>query len=314
MKTIKFYILLSLSLVLFLSACKQTKSVVQEAAPVSAELENALLWEISGKKLTESSYLFGTIHIIDQKDFFWPNGTLKALEDSDKVVFEINMDNIMDMENIGNLMGILDGIMMDGGVTLKDLVSAEDYQMINDHFSELGLPLFFFEKMKPMFLTVFGSGDIKPGDLQSGEIKSYEQELLTIGKSANKVFDGLETIEYQISIFDSIPYKAQADMLVESIKAGDTENDQFKEMVKIYRAQDLNAMQEMFAAEEGGIEGFEDILLVNRNKNWIPIMIKMMGEKPTFFAVGAGHLGGEYGVIELLRKEGYNLKPLSHIN
>lgn len=297
-------------IVLFLFAsCKQTKSIVQPEV-ANEKLENALLWEISNEDLDAKSYLFGTIHIIGEEDYFLPKGTLTALDNSEKIVFEINME---EMEDLSKVMGLLGSIMMKNGTTLKDLVSDEDYSLIKKHFDDLGLPIFLLEKMKPMFLTVFGSGDIKPGDLQSGSIKSYEQELLTMGKEANKEFAGLETIEYQISVFDSIPYEDQAEMLVESIKSADTTDDQFKEMINIYKNQDLNAMQDMFSADEGGIEGYEDVLLINRNKNWIPIMEEMMKEKPTFFAVGAGHLGGTYGVIRLLRETGYKLKPISHL-
>ena len=121
---------------------------------------------------------------------------------------------------------------------------------------------------------------------------------------------GLETIEYQMSMFDSIPYTAQAEMLVESLKADSVGSDQFEDMVRLYKAQDLDGMQKMFESDEGGLGEYDQLLLVNRNKNWIPIMEEMMSEKPTFFAVGAGHLGGSLGVVALLRKAGYVLKPL----
>lgn len=312
MSFLKIKVSLFLAMVFFLIMCKQTKSIVQEEL-AEEKLENALLWEISGKTLARNSYLFGTIHIIREEDYFLPEGTLDAINNTEKIVFEINMEEIEEIEDIPNLMNILSGIMMKDGISLKDLVTEDEYKLIKDHFDEIGIPLFFFERMKPMFLTVFSSLDVKPGDIESGAIKSYETELLIIGKESKKEFGGLETIEFQISLFDSIPYKDQANMLVESIRAADTEGDPFKEMVKIYKAQDLNAMQEMFSSEGGGLEGFEDILLVNRNKSWIPKMEAIMNNKATFFAVGAGHLGGKYGVINLLRDAGYKLRPISNI-
>jgi uncharacterized protein YbaP (TraB family) len=304
----KLRFILFITIILTVASCKQTKSIVSQETVVE-QLENALLWEISGNDLNQNSYLFGTIHIISEADYFIPKGTLSAIDNTEKIVFEINME---EMEDMSKLMSILGGVMMNNGTTLQDLVTPEDYKLIKDHFEQMGLPMFFFDKMKPMFLTVFSSGDVKPGDLETGAIKSYESELLSMGKKSNKEFGGLETVEYQISVFDSIPYTDQAEMLVESIKSANTDDDQFKEMIRIYKAQDLNAMQEMFAAEEGGIGDHEDVLLVNRNKNWIPIMETMMKEKPTFFAVGAGHLGGSFGVIKLLKEAGYKLKPISH--
>ena len=123
---------------------------------------------------------------------------------------------------------------------------------------------------------------------------------------------GLETIDFQISIFDEIPDEDQATMLVESIKSSDTGSDQMKEMVDIYKRQDINAMQELMQGDET-IKEYEDILLVKRNKNWIPQIKEMMASESVFFAVGAGHLGGEMGVIQLLKNEGLKLTPLISI-
>ncbi len=310
----KLRISLFLGIIFLVISCKQTKNIVREEV-ANAKLENALLWEISGKNLSKNSYLFGTIHIISADDYFLPKGMLTAIDNVDKIVFEINMEEMKELEemkDIPKVMGLIFSFMMKDNISIKDLVTDDDYKLIKDHFDDLGLPFFLFEKIKPMFLTVFSSGDIKPGDIQSGLIKSYENELLNIGKEANKEFGGLETIEYQISLFDSIPYEDQAKMLVESIKATNTEREEFKEMIRIYKEQDLNAMQDLFASEEGGLEGHEDVLLVNRNKNWIPVMEEEMSLKAIFFAVGAGHLGGKYGVIRLLREAGYKLKPISN--
>lgn len=272
----------------------------------SDRLDNALLWKIRGNGLTSTSFLYGTIHIINADDFFFPDGTLEAIDASDKMVFEVDMNEMNDM---GTQMEMMKGAFMKDGLSLKDVMSAEDYKLVQAHFKKMGLPMMMFEKMKPMFLTVFASDDINPNDLQSGKIKSYEMEFLEIGKSDKKEMGGLETLEFQMSIFDNIPYEDQADMLIESIKSGDTGGDQFKEMVDMYKRQDISAMVEMFEQEEGGLEGHDDVLVVQRNKNWIPIMEEMMKEKVTFFAVGAGHLAGEKGVIQLLRDQGYTVQP-----
>jgi len=306
------YFLSTVLVISLLAGCKTSKSQLDEAAKSTVKvvkdekLANALLWKISGNKLTKPSYLYGTIHIIDKDDFFLPEGTLGAIEASDKMVFEINME---DMSDMSAAMSLMQKAFMSDNLTLKDLLTEEDYKMVGDHFQKKGFPIMFFERIKPMFLTVFASGDMDPMAMQSGKIKSYEMEFMEMAKSSKMPMGGLETIDFQMSVFDSIPYKDQAQMLVESIQAGDTGTDQFKQMVDIYKQQDLNAMQEMFAAEQGGLEGYDDVLLTGRNKNWIPLMIDMMAEQPTFFAVGAGHLGGELGVINLLKDKGYTMTP-----
>ncbi len=287
--------------------------LAQEAAPsnrTSDKLlptEKALLWEISKNELEEPSYLFGTIHMINKEDFFLSDLTKENFKKSERVTFEINLEEMMDFTA---LMPLMMKAFMSDGITLKDILKEEDYQLIEEHFNEKGIPLMFLERIKPMFLSVLISDDFSQEGLTGGDIVSYEMELLEIARDQEKEIGGLETAEYQMSMFDSIPYKAQAEMLVESIKTGDTGDDQFKEMVDLYKNQDIQGMQDMVAADAEGIGKYEELLLVNRNKNWIPIMAEMMEEKPTFFAVGAGHLGGEKGVIALLRAEGYKVVPL----
>ena len=278
------------------------------------QLEKALLWEISGKELQEISYLYGTIHMIDANDFFITPEIEKALSATEKVTFEINME---EMNSLFAQMGLMMQAFMDNNTSLKDLLSEEDYKVVQVHFDKIGLPLFLFERIKPMFLSIIASTDMDPNALSSGKMVSYEMEFMKMAQDQEKTMGGLETAAYQMSMFDSIPYKVQADMLVESIKAGDSEEvdadapNELDLMTKLYREQDIMAMQTMISAEDSDYADYEDLLLVNRNKNWIPVMEEMMNAQPTFFAVGAGHLAGEFGVINLLREAGYTLTPIS---
>lgn len=299
-----------LALTVTISSCKTTKDAADSTISKSEykPLANSLLWKIEGQGLTKPSYLYGTIHLIDAKDYYLPDGTLAAIDGTDKMVFEIDMNEMSDM---GNMMGLMNKAFMSDGKTLKDLISADDYKLVDAHFSKIGMPLMMLERMKPMFLTVFASGDMDPAGLQNGSMKSYEMEFMDIAKSANKPMAGLETIEFQMSVFDSIPYEAQAEMLVETIKMGDTGSDQMQEMIDLYKAQNINKMVDMITEEGEQLAEYEDVLLNKRNEAWISGMRTMMAEAPTFFAVGAGHLAGERGVVHLLRKEGYKLSPIS---
>lgn len=293
------------------NACKSTKEI---AAPgkvdsnKSMALEKSLLWEVTGNGLEKPSFVFGTIHIIDSEDYFLPKGTLTAIDQSDEMVFEIDMN---EMTDITSQMSLLQDAFMNDNLTLKDLLSEVDYKLVSDHFQKMGLPLFMFERMKPMFLTVFASTDFDPTGIQKGTMKSYEMEFFEMASKSSKAVSGLETIAFQMSIFDKIPYKDQAKMLIESIKNSDLGGTEFAEMVKVYKDQDIDGMISMISEDESGMAEFEDILVDGRNKNWIPLMAELMKTKQIFFAVGAGHLGGKNGVINLLKKEGYQLKPLS---
>ena len=119
-------------------------------------------------------------------------------------------------------------------------------------------------------------------------------------------------MKYQMSLFDSIPYKDQAMMLLDAVRGTNLESDMFEKTVAFYKAQNIEAMVEMVGTSSPAEESsFENILLHNRNQNWIPVMSTMMASGPVFFAVGAGHLAGQSGVINLLKKQGYKLTPIS---
>jgi uncharacterized protein YbaP (TraB family) len=145
----------------------QTRNVDLDSIP----LADALLWKVSLDSTDNMSYVFGTVHMIKTEDFFLPPGTESALESSKKVVFEIDLNDMMD---IGSQLGMLTKAFMSDGTSLKDLISQEDYQAVETRFNELGLPFFLFERMKPLFLSTFASGEMSPGDLNSGRMTSYE--------------------------------------------------------------------------------------------------------------------------------------------
>ena len=295
--------LLSFVTLPFLSA--QDSTTVQSIA--LDESRNSLLWKVTGNELDVPSYVFGTIHMIGEEDYFFTDKMQAAFDDTKAVVFEIKVD---DMMNPMALMSMMDKIMMNGGKSLSDLLTEEEYELVNDHFKKMGMPLMMLERMKPMFLSAFASADMSPSGFNSGDIKSYELELMKQAESKKKPIEGLETMDFQFSLFDSIPYEAQAKMLVDAIKMGDQGDDQFQQMVELYKSQNIEAMQSIAVEDESGLGDFEALLLTQRNENWIPKMQDMMADKATFFAVGAGHLGGEKGVIRLLEQEGYILTPI----
>jgi uncharacterized protein YbaP (TraB family) len=89
----------------------------------------------------------------------------------------------------------------------------------------------------------------------------------------------------------------------------DTQRKEFTRMSIIYKSQDLDALYQLMV-ESPEMMDSQELLLDRRNRNWIPIMEPAMKKASTFFAVGAGHLGGSQGVLELLRKQGYKVKAI----
>lgn len=307
----KYLTVIFLSIVLAFGGCKsaQEATVSQAVSSIdeSLPLEKALLWKIEGNKVKKPSYLYGTIHIIPGEEYFLPPGTESALSNASNVYFEVDMD---DMMNLGKQIKLLTKAFMKDGTRMRDLLTSEDYQLVKEKFEGIGLPFAMFEKIKPMFLSMFIQGDMSPGDMQNGTITSYEMKFWETAKENEIPVEGLETLEFQMSIFDSIPYPEQAKMLVETVKTSDIGNDEFQAMIDIYLAQDIDGMYDMFSGGEEALGAYEDLFLTTRNKNWIPVMDSLLPEGNVFFAVGAGHLGGPNGVVRLLRREGYLLTPV----
>ncbi len=276
-------------------AHKTTQSIAKKDSPT-----NSLLWKIEGKGLTKPSYLFGTIHLIPQENFFFNEVMNKAFSDCNQIVFEIDM-NVLD--DFNEMFGILAKIRMPDEMTIKDLLSEEDYKLFEEKFADKGLPSYLLETIKPLFISTLADGM----DGQSQSMMSYEMELTEKANAQNKTIGGLETIDDQLAAIDSIPLDVQAKMLVEGLKK-EGGNDDYQKLVQLYLNQDIEALQATInQGNDKEDTQMMKILLKDRNQKWIPKMSAMMKKQPTFFAVGAGHLGGEYGVIKLLIEAGYKV-------
>jgi hypothetical protein len=270
-------------------------------------LDKSLLWEVSGKELKEPSYIFGTIHMIPSVDYFLPKGTLNSIDKSAEMWFEIDM---AEMNNMSNMMSIVSKLFMKDNTTLKDLLSNEDYTKVSNHFKNIGIPMMMLDRVKPMFLSIFATGDISPMDMQTGKIKSYELEFFEIAQSKKMKTGGLESIDFQIGLFDSISYIDQAKILMEQMNVSDKDNEEFKALLDIYKKQDIVRLYNE-TVESDGLKNSQDALINKRNMAWIPLMIKQSKSKPTFYAVGAGHLAGKNGVLTLLKNAGYKVRAIS---
>lgn len=270
-------------------------------------LDKSLLWEISGNGLTKPSYIYGTIHMICKDDAAVGDSLIAAIERSDRVYFEVDMDNLMEM------LSAFKDFKMRNDTTLADLLSKEDYEKVKDYMESKStlLPFSQLETYKPMLASSLlleqGAG--------CEESVAMEQLIMQEAKKYRKRIDGLETMSYQASIFDSIPYKLQAEQLLKYIDQGDKQSDadkQFEEMVDAYKNQDIEKLGDFISRDGDGLGNYGDILIYNRNRNWVEKLKRLMPGKTLTIAVGAGHLAGDQGLIKLLRKEGYTVKPVKY--
>lgn len=291
--------ILFLSSLLILQSCGTGQE--ESTPPEAGTPDQSLLWKVSGNGLSAPSYLFGTMHIICKEKFSLSDNLKAKVKASEKIVLELDLD---DPELMLKYLGGTD--MPDS--TIRDLLTAEQYQQIETYFKDsLGISLDSkFGKMKPFFLA-----SMMYPEFLNCTMESYEQAFQDMAQEQEKEILGLETVEEQLEIFDIIPYRLQADMLYRMVSKYDSSLQEMNVLVASYMTQNVDSIARM---TENGRAGFgkeyDTILLQNRNKKWIAKIEALMKKGATFFGVGAAHLGGEDGVINLLEQKGYSLTPL----
>lgn len=262
---------------------------------------NTLLWKIEGKKVKKDCYIFGTIHLIYKEQFYFPDELKNLVVKSDQVVLEIG--NINQMEALQYMMlekgTIFDYFTPEQGDSI--LVWAKEYLGAEPEQFKMALG-----KMKPFAVVQLASQK----DLV-GKIESYDLKIQSIAVEKDIPVSGLETIAQQMAIFDNMDTLQQREMVMEFVRNPHKQDSTMQEMFDIYLKQNVDEMYQYISREGGSIMQSSDELLDKRNQNWIPQIEELVKKKSTFIAVGAGHLGGEGGVLRLLEKQGYKLTPVT---
>ena len=265
-----------------------------------AQNENALLYKVSGNGIEKPSYIFGTIHITC--DAKLDPSVMKALDATSQMYLELDMDDPAMQAEMMKMINMKDG------VTVSSLISAEDFALLDKYLMEkMKVPAKMLDTYKPFILS-----SMFMTSLLDCTPQSIEGELMRVSAEQKEEVFGLETVEDQMTVFDKIPYQLQAEELIKSIK-NDFADDklEIELMLKSYATKDLNELQRLANESESTMmKDYSDLLLNNRNANWIPIIERISKKQPTFFGVGAAHLYGNQGVINLLRQKGYNVQAI----
>ncbi len=265
-----------------------------------APKEKALLWKISGKQLKSPSYLYGTYHLLCPDDLKLSDKVKDAVKASSKVYLELDFDDPEMMQKMQANM------IMEGDASINNLLPDSTFQKASKSFlTTTGISLEMLSKMKPILLSVM----LYPS-LMKCELASPEQLFSAMAAEQNKSVEGLETVEEQMKVMDQIPYAEQAQMLVDYLLEPEKFSKETLDILKLYKEGDLAALEKSMNDPNQSYSKYLEGMLLQRNRNWIPIIIKQSTENPIFIAVGAGHLAGEEGVISLLRKQGYTVSPL----
>lgn len=223
------------------------------------------------------------------------------LKQVDQVYLEVDMDNM------GELLEGVTSLQMKDDKTLADIIPSGDYLRVKTFFEQHqpGMPFSILERQQPMMIASSLYELFLPCEKKNG----IDLRIIDEASRQKKETKGLETMAFQSSIFDSIPYVEQADELVKTIDSIGKYQLSVQKMIEVYRSQDIEVLHDLTTQEEAGIKSYLDLILYDRNKNWVH-QFPSIAKRSTLLAVGAGHLGGERGVIHLLQQQGYSVRPL----
>lgn len=279
-----------------------------------------LLYKISGKGLANPSYIVGTYHLAPASFADSIPGMRQAMADCQQTYGELVMNQMMSADSVALLQ---QAMMLPDGMTIDKVLSADEMTRLNAYLKELmGMdltnPLLNQQmgKMAPTSLNTtlsMLSYMKKEGNVDvSNLIDDYfQKEAIAQGKGIG----GLETVDFQIKVlFKSQTMERQKTLLMCLVDNAEFIDEMTDKVRKAYYSQDIDAVKEALDAKLHNscdqLPEEDDALINNRNADWVTKMPAIMSQKPTLFAVGAGHLPGPKGVLNLLREAGYHVEPM----
>lgn len=260
----------------------------------------SLLWKVTGKDIKSPSYIYGTIHIQDKRVFSFDETVSNAFNSCNAFAMEILMDEIDRDE-------IMDAMLMDDN-SLDKLLTKEEYYILDSVVKAMtGSGIFIYNKMKPFFL----SSQLMQMNIPQDMELALDLHFLKMARDANKLCFGVEKFQDQINAIDAISLEDQAQMLFEGLTdtSGNQSVESLDKMLTEYMNFNLDAMFEMSNDTSLPAE-FNKAFLIDRNVGMVKNFVKIAKKQSLFCAVGAAHLPGKTGVIELLRNKGYTVEPV----
>lgn len=274
-----------------------------------------LFWKISKDGL-KPSWLYGTMHVTDPRILKLPEPVAKAIDQSDTVVIE-TLDLLDPIKAQGAILQNPELTMFTDGQTLTSTMTEDDKSFVEAELDERGIPAVLVSRMKPwMVMSLVSISDCEQARKTSGK-QILDFQIVERAKAQGKQLAGLETVLEQISAMASLPIDFQVKGLVESLRLGDVLNDVMETMLQLYLSQDTALITPVLAAvaEKLGQEdtpdddfgAFEAKIILERNYLMAERAEPILDQGGTFIAVGALHLPGDEGVVELLRKSGFDV-------
>lgn len=273
-----------------------------------------LLWKVSGNGLGRPSYIMGTYHFAPASMMDKIPGMQQAFEGCDVVVGEIEKESMMSPETQA-LMAQAMIAPLDS--TLDKLFTPEDYRIVeevfNKYFGNMGVKLSQMNTLKPSAISVQMQAMQAVRHFPNfNESEVIDMAVQTRANGMGRPSIGLETIEEQIDLLFNTPLTKQAEGLLDACKKDDLFKVQSSALVEAYMDQDLAKIESIMTDPALGGDDAEamDALVYDRNRAWVVKLVKMMPERAALVCVGAGHLPGDQGLLQLLRDRGYTVEPM----
>jgi len=282
---------------LLLALCLGSPLAAQEARTAAGTRHS--LWKVQGKQNTV--YLLGSIHLLKKENYPLPPAIEAAFTNSSIVVFETDLSVA---EDLTVAMGLLSKGQLPEGQTLKDVLSPEVYQSFTNHVSQSPMPLEMLARFTPGMAatTIEGMEMMKLGfDPQLGlDMHFYKQ-----ARKDGKQIVPLESVDFQLGLLNGLSKEEGDWFMKQTLKDLDDVKTQSADMLKYWQTGESDKLAQMLDKGLKESAAIYKRLLTDRNHNWIPKIEELArGEKNAIIIVGAGHLVGKEGLVELLKKDG----------
>jgi uncharacterized protein YbaP (TraB family) len=265
--------------------------------------EKSFLWKLSRGE--SSIYLLGSIHYLGKEHFPLRQSILDALDNSKKLVLEIDL-NSASPETAQRVT--LEKALYRDGTTLAQNIDPETYRLAAERAASLGLDMKVLSQMKPWFvgLTMMA---FKLRQLGLDANLGVDRELAERAKQSGKPTGGLESIEFQLDLLDRLPKREQEMMLRESIVELERLDQNINEIVQAWLGGDGAAIERLLLAGMREYPELHQKLIVDRNRRWLPDIEKLIAQGgDAMVVVGAAHLVGQDGLIEMLKSRSYTME------
>ena len=273
---------------------------------------DSLLWRVDADGLAPS-WLYGTMHVTDPRVLRMNEEAREAFSGADTVILE--SAELSDLAKAqASLMTNLELTMLTDGSTLDSLLDEDDYRRVEEALEERQVPIALVSRMKPwMVFSIIAAPNCELQRRGKG-VPFLDKKLADDALAGGKELKGLETFAEQMSILTSLPMDLQLQLLVDTAALGATLDDMMSTMTELYLSEQLNLIMPLIeaSAKEDGMDRsayaeFEKNLVQTRNLTMSERLQPMLKSGNAFVAVGALHLPGNQGLVELLRDQGYTV-------